>query len=314
MRYFSLLLAICFGLVSCTETETKSSTPESDKPVVFVSVPPYAGLVERVAGDSVEVVSLVGENDDPHTFSPTPKVVASLSGSAVFFTAKLPFEERLLEKLAETNRDLKIVSLVDGLDLRSFAAGEHDHHDHDHEHGEHEHHDHDHSEGEIDPHVWLAPALLIEQINIIENELAGILNTEEEKDQLAANSLSMIFELTSLDKELAITLGPLRGRKFYVFHGAFGYFAESYGLEQKTIQLAGRTPAPKQLAALVNEAKSDGVKVIFVQPQFDTSSAENLAEAIAGSVVPIDPLARDVIANLRDIAGKLGSDSTGSSQ
>lgn len=314
MRHLFPLPAICLALVSCAETETV--VRESGKPVVFVSVPPYAGLVERIAGDSVEVISLVGENDDPHTFSPTPKVVASLSDAGVFFTAKLPFEERLLEKLAETDRDLKVVSLVDSLDLRSFAAGEHDHHhhDHDHDHGDHDHdhdRDHDHSEGEIDPHVWLAPALLIEQINIIENELSGLLASQEEKNALAENSLSMIFELTSLDKELAIALGPLRGKKFYVFHGAFGYFAESYGLEQKTIQLAGRTPAPKKLAALVNEAKADDVKVIFVQPQFDTSSAENLAEAIEGSVVPIDPLARDVIANLRDIAAKLGSDPTG---
>lgn len=305
MRYLVPLLLICLAITSCTESET--SAPKSGKPIVFVSVPPYAGLVERIAGDSVEVISLVDENDDPHTFFPTPKVVATLAGASIYFTAKLPFEERLLEKLSETDADLKVVSLVDGLDLRSFAAGEHDH-EHGHEHGDHDHdHEHEHGEGEIDPHVWLAPALLIEQIETIENELAGILESEEEKEALSEKSLSAIFELTSLDKELAIALGPLRGKKFYVFHGAFGYFAESYGLEQKTIQLAGRTPAPKQLAALVEEAKADGVKVIFVQPQFDTSSAENLAESIGGSVVPIDPLAREVVANLRDIATKLSA-------
>src|SRR5690606_19274344 len=107
MRHLLPLLAAGLALVTCGESETDVQT--DCKPVVFVSVPTYAGLVERVAGDSVEVVSLVGESDDPHTFSPTPKVVAALSDASVFFTAELPFEERLLEKLAETNRNLKIV-------------------------------------------------------------------------------------------------------------------------------------------------------------------------------------------------------------
>lgn len=313
MRLLLPLLSVALFLVSCGENETASVPSATGKPVVFVPVPPYAGLVERIAGDKIEVVSLVGENDDPHTFSPTPKTVAALASAGIYFTADLPFESQLLEKLAEANSDLRIVSLVDGLDRRAFAAGEHDHHDHgddDHDHD----HGHNHSDEEMDPHVWLAPALLIEQINILEASLASLLETPEEKDVLAENSLALIFEITALDKELATALTPIRGKKFYVYHGAFGYFAESYGLEQKTVELSGRSPEPKQLAELVNAAKSDGVKVIFVQPQFDTSSAENLAEAIGGSVVPIDPLARDVIANLKDIAAKLNDGSTGLSQ
>jgi len=310
MRILLPLLTACLFLVSCGENKAPSPT---GKPVVFVPVPPYAGLVERIAGDKVEVVSLVGENGDPHTFSPTPKTVAALASARIYFTADLPFEEQLLKKLAEANTDLRIVSLVDGLDRRAFAAGEHDHHDHGEDDHDHDH-DHDHSDEEIDPHVWLAPALLIEQINILENSLASLLDTPEEKDVLAENSLALIFEVTALDKELATALSPLRGRKFYVYHGAFGYFAESYGLEQKTIELSGRSPEPKQLVDLVNTAKTEGVKVIFVQPQFDTSSAENLAEAIGGSVVAIDPLARDVISNLKDIAEKLNDDPTGISQ
>lgn len=313
MRLLLPLLSVALFLVSCGENETASVPSATGKPVVFVPVPPYEGLVKRIAGDKIEVVSLVGENDDPHTFSPTPKTVAALASAGIYFTADLPFESQLLEKLAEANSDLRIVSLVDGLDRRAFAAGEHDHHDHGDEDHDHDH-GHNHSDEEMDPHVWLAPALLIEQINILEASLASLLETPEEKDVLAENSLALIFEITALDKELATALTPIRGKKFYVYHGAFGYFAESYGLEQKTVELSGRSPEPKQLAELVNAAKSDGVKVIFVQPQFDTSSAENLAEAIGGSVVPIDPLARDVIANLKDIAAKLNDGSTGLSQ
>jgi zinc transport system substrate-binding protein len=48
------------------------------------------------------------------------------------------------------------------------------------------------------------------------------------------------------------------------------------------------------------------VKVIFVQPQFSTKSAEAVARAIGGAVVPLDPTAKDYLANLEIMAEKIG--------
>ncbi|MBU0719371.1 MAG: zinc ABC transporter substrate-binding protein, partial [Planctomycetes bacterium] len=64
-------------------------------------------------------------------------------------------------------------------------------------------------------------------------------------------------------------------------------------------------PTARQLGALIDRAKRSGVKLIFVQPQFDRRYAETVAQAIGGAVVPMDPLAEDYLANLVDLASKI---------
>jgi zinc transport system substrate-binding protein len=98
---------------------------------------------------------------------------------------------------------------------------------------------------------------------------------------------------------------PCNGSRFYVFHPSFGYFASAYGLEQVPVEIDGKSPSPQQLAALITQARSENVKVIFVQKQFPLKSAKAVANAIDGDVVQLNPLAEDVIANLREIAETL---------
>jgi len=88
----------------------------------------------------------------------------------------------------------------------------------------------------------------------------------------------------------------------YVFHPAFGYFADAYGLIQAPVEIEGKEPGARQLAALIDRAKKDKVRVIFVQPQFSSKSAGVVAKAIGGAVVPINPLAKEYLANLESMA------------
>ena len=114
-----------------------------------------------------------------------------------------------------------------------------------------------------------------------------------------------MIEIDSLHHELKQILAPHQGKAFFVYHPAFTHFADAYGLEQKSIEAEGKSPSPKQLMALVKEAKETNVKVIFVQPQIDPSSAQTIADAIGGQVITIDPLAEDVLTNLESIAQTL---------
>ncbi|MBD3314523.1 MAG: ABC transporter substrate-binding protein, partial [Chitinivibrionales bacterium] len=98
---------------------------------------------------------------------------------------------------------------------------------------------------------------------------------------------------------------PLRGRKFFVFHPSFGYFADAYGLKQIAVETGGKEPSARRLANLIDDARQESVKVIFVQPQFSRKAAQAIADAIDGAVVPVDPLAEDYMANLGEIAAKL---------
>jgi len=68
------------------------------------------------------------------------------------------------------------------------------------------------------------------------------------------------------------------------------------------MEIEGKEPGARQLAILIDLAQMDSVRTIFVQPQFSSKSAKAVAEAIGSKVVPLDPLARDYLNNLRDIA------------
>jgi zinc transport system substrate-binding protein len=89
-----------------------------------------------------------------------------------------------------------------------------------------------------------------------------------------------------------------------VFHPAWGYFAHAYGLTQVPVEIEGKEPKPAQLKALIQHAREEGIKVIFVQPQFSSKSAKLVAREIGGEVAFVDPLAEDWSANLREVADK----------
>ncbi|MDA7921662.1 zinc ABC transporter substrate-binding protein [Verrucomicrobiales bacterium] len=311
LNLIPLCLTLLFAALSASCDKTPSvPAPVSGKPTVFVPVAPYAFLVESIGGDFFDVQTLASESDDPHTFSPTPKDVVQLSSAQVYFTAELPFERALLEKLEESKFAPLEINLINGLETLDGSCDHpsqddhsHDDHDHEHSHDDHDHSAHDHSG--LDPHVWLSPAHLIEQVSIISSALRELTDSAEEKEQIDERTLELIFNITATDKELVTALAPMRGETFYVYHGAFGYFARAYGLVQKSVELNGRSPEPKALVNLIEQAKKDEVSVIFVQPQFDSTSAKALAEAIDGKVIPIDPLAKNVLENLISIAEKI---------
>ena len=97
----------------------------------------------------------------------------------------------------------------------------------------------------------------------------------------------------------------MRNRAFFVFHPAWGYFADDFDLRQVPIEIAGREPSESELTAVAREARKLGARTIFVQPQVQSESAAVVAAALGAQVESIDPLARDVEANLRHVATRL---------
>lgn len=272
-------------------------TEETEKLRVFVPVLPYEYLFERVGGDRIEVSAIVQEGGDCHNYSPTPRQIADIARSNLLFAGGLSFEANFYVAVGDGENGPKEFNLLEGLELlegtcgecASAAAGGKEAHAHEHEHEE------------KDAHVWLSPKVLRHQAE----RIAVILKQHLPADAapvIDANLASLKTELDQLDAELGTTLAPKKGRAFYVYHGAFTYFARDYGLVQKAIEIGNRKPSPKQVAAIAKQAKEEGVTTVFVQPQFDQSSAASLAETIGGKVQTLDPLEKDVLGNLRTIA------------
>jgi len=161
-----------------------------------------------------------------------------------------------------------------------------------------EHHGSDY-EGN-DPHVWLS----LNNGKIIARHIYEALAAKapEHSQLFERNYRALIEEIESADRELKQLLAPLEGEILLVFHPAFGYFADEYGLIQEAIETGGSEPTPKQLETLIREAREENIRIIFVQPQFAKKSAETVAAAIEGAVIPIDSLAPDWFDNIKRIA------------
>ena len=277
------LLAVLL-LFGCAE---KQKSGGSWNPVVFVSIQPQSGLAKAIAGDRVEIHTLVGKGQSPHAYEPTARQLTRLGEADALLGIGMPFEKHLLKKIVPLYPDLPIIGTQAGIKLRTMP---HEHH------GEHCTADH----GAVDPHVWLSPANAI----VLAENMAQTLGKIDpgNADKYREHLEKLATELKQLDKDIRDRLAPYAGSRFYVFHPSFGYFADAYGLKQVSVELDGKAPSPRQLVALIEQAKSDDIKVVFVQKQFPADSAKAIALAIDGTVVQLDPLAEDVVANLRLIA------------
>ncbi len=154
-----------------------------------------------------------------------------------------------------------------------------------------------------DPHIWLTPKLLTVQAETITKTLKEI--DPSNADVFQKNFEELKERLKKLDADLHDQLEPMRGKAFFVFHPAWGYFADEYGMAQFAIERVGKDPSDSELTELQEEAKWHGVKVIFVQPQITGSGADAVARAINGRTVELDPLSPEVEKNLRRVADEM---------
>jgi zinc transport system substrate-binding protein len=271
-----------------------SSAETKQKNRILVSIPPLAYFIERIGGDFVEVKVLVQPGQSPETFEPTPKQMTEFSKVDVYIPIGLPFETVLTKKLHELIPESRIIHCLSEIVRNRLIypisqSGKHQ--------------DHNHNHGELDPHVWLDPVISKQICKNICQILKDI--SPEWADYFDIKLQALIDDLDVVNHKIADQLKPYKGREFYVFHPAFGYFAKRYHLIQTAVEFEGKEPSAYRLTELIDRAKKGNIKTIFVQEQFSQKSARSIADAINGTVVPIDPLAPDYINNLLKIAKKL---------
>ena len=291
---------------------------------VFVSIVPQKYFVQQIGKDLVEVQAMVQPGASPATYEPKPKQMADLSKTKVYFAIGVPFENAWLGKIAAANSNMRVVNTDHGIEKIAMTAHHH-HDDHEEEHhdkGEHhgeaehghekgEHHDEDehgkdhHEHTGLDPHIWLSPPLVKIQARTI---LAALQEADPaHRSVYEANFKAFIAQIDQLDADLKKTFAGKKDLQFMVFHPAWGYLAHTYGLMQVPIEIEGKDPKPAQLKKLIQHARENKIKVVFVQPQFSTKSAKLVAREIGGQVAFANPLAEDWMANLRQVADKFQS-------
>lgn len=285
-----LLLAACAALAPAGAVEP---VPGDGMLSVCVSIPPQAWVVRRIGGDTVRIATLAEKGQDPHTFEPTPQQVQRMAGARLYFTIGVPFERVLTRKIQGAGSGLEFVDSAAGIRRRSLGEGEADR---DSSHGE------DHGEGD-DPHVWLSTSNLVRMAGNVASALTRV--APAGAGLFESNRLVFAEELSLVHERLASGLAGMKGRSFYVYHPAFGYFGDEFGLRQKAVEIEGKSPSPRQLSDVITRARRDGVRLILVQPQFNPKTAEVVAGAVGAAVVPVDPMAANVEETLSRLAEHL---------
>ncbi len=292
------LLFVCLWFFWATLAPPTQAFAENGLNVV-ASILPQKYFIQKIGGDRVNVSVMVLPGANPATYEPKPRQMVNLSKARIYFAIGVPFEDNWLPKFSKTNPGMMVVATQSGIKKLPMKSGGH-------------HHDETQNGHEKpvtatkDPHIWLSPPLVTVQAG---NILKGLVKADPEgRIKYEANYKAFLRELKVLDVEIRKDLQTAgQNHRFMVYHPSWGYFAQAYGLEQIPIEMEGKQPSPRKLLELVQEARKDGIKVIFVQPQFSEKSAETIAHAIGGKVVVADPLAEDWKNNLLHVAAKFKS-------
>jgi len=263
---------------------------------VTVSILPQKYFLERIGGEHVIVNVMAPPGADPHTYEPKPDQLVALSKAVAYFSIGVEFERAWLPRITAANSTMLMVDTAQGIERIPLAA----------------HHD-EHAEAltsaaggaqqaaaELDPHIWTSPELARVQAQTIYAALTQV--DPAHQAAYKANLDSFIADIDKLGTDIRATLAGAKSHKFMVFHPSWGYFARDFGLEQIPIEVGGQEPSAAELAALISEARANGIKIIFAQPEFSTRAAETIAREIGGQVLLIDPLAEDWLGNLRQVA------------
>ncbi|MBZ4687905.1 MAG: transporter substrate-binding protein [Clostridiales bacterium] len=301
------VLTILFSGCSTGSTAADKSRPATTeandkKPAVAVSIVPQATFVKAVAGDLVDVVTMIPPGNSPTNYAPSPRELTQLSEASLYFSIGVPTEKaNILPKLADFNKNLKVVDLArhvaEVYPERYFDSAEEQDEPADDHHRE-QVEDHHHSGR--DPHIWLSPKRVQVMVQVIADRLSEI--DPGNKDTYQKNAQSYQELLSQVDRKIKTVLSGVTNKTFLVYHPVFGYFADDYGLKMVAIEKHGKEATIEHMQEVIDLAKQKNIKVIFYQAEIDSKQAQTIAEEIGGKTLQVAPLAPNYIDNLEKIA------------
>lgn len=287
MKQFTIVLILLGFLASCGTQKNKKTEAGAD--VVTVSILPQRTFVEKIAGDDFKINLLIPPGSSPAAYTLLPSQLKDIAKSAIWFRiGYIGFEHSWKDKVAEANKNMKVVNISEGLDLIADEIEQHG--------------DHVHMDG-IDPHTWLSPAMVKEMAKTILDELIKL--KPENAEKYTTNYQKFAEECDALNAELKRKLEPYKGKKFIVFHPSLSYYAREYGLDQYSLETGGKEPTPQHLKSVVDMANSENIHVIYIQSEFDREHARVFADEIDGKIEQVWPLNPEWEENLKSMTDLL---------
>ena len=275
MRKFILALSLC------------ASPVLAQTPSVLTDIPAVHSLVSQVMQGVGDSEILLDKGADPHSFQMRPSQAQALSQADVLFFVGpelTPWLERAIEGVGIKGEAIELLE-VKGTVHREFAEHAKDEAEqHGDEAGGAHHHD------GLDPHAWLTPVNADAWLDAIAAELAAI--DAEHAPLYLANAQQAKARIDLLDTEIIRTLAPMHDTPIIVFHEAYGYFADHFGLTIAGAVSDGdaATPGAARLVALREVIAKSGIACAFGEEQHDPALLEALFTDANISIGVLDPV------------------------
>jgi len=261
MRYIILALSVT-SLTACSPS-TSNNTGQK----ITVTIEPLRYFTEQIAGEKFTVMTMVPSGANPETYEPTPKQMVDLSESALYMkVGAIGFERTWTDKLKANAPQTRFVDTSEGIKPTLTANGI------------------------ADPHTWLS----CRNAKTIAINICDALKQSDAKDStyFKQNLKTLLKRIDRTDKAVATRLKQ-KSKAFLIYHPALTYFAQEYGLRQLSIEEDGREPSAVQLKQVINTARQNHVKIIFIQREFDSRNTDIVARSTGAEKVEINPLSYD---------------------
>ena len=299
-RLFSVFVAFAavFLLTGTAQAEVKVLT--SIKPLQLIA----AAVQDGVAIPEV----LLPPGASPHNYALRPSDVRKVQSVDLLYWIGPDMEGFLPRVLS--GRSLPSVAVQDlpGLKLRHFGADNHSHAE------EADEHDHDHRPGSLDAHLWLSPV----NARVIADKMAADLSAADPANAQRYQSNAKAFDerLGALDQRLKKRLANVEGKPYFVFHEAFDYFEDAYGLKHAGVfaVAAEVQPGAQHVAAMRKRLQEVGKTCVFSEPPLRPRLAETLVAGLPVKLAELDALGGYTPATAQgyeQVLEKLGNDLAG---
>ena len=256
-RLLAVVLIISFlFLCSCGRKEVF----KTDKLKVCTSFYVVCDFVKKVGGDKIEVVNIIPAGVEPHDFEPSPKDLVTLSKADVLFCNGLGMES-WIDKIKNTAGGLRVEEIARGLEVING-----------------------------DPHVWLNPLNVKEELRNIKDVLVEL--DENNREYYEENYNKYAKCITDLDKEYEDRLSNCTKDEIVVTHSAFGYLCYRYGLGQ--VALKGISdddePSIKKMSEVIKFIKENNVRAVFWENEKDKKIVKVIAKETGVSTLKLETL------------------------
>ena len=254
-------------------------------PRVVASIAPVHSLAAAVMGELGEPVQIVRGYGSPHAYQMRPSDAANLRDADLVLWIGPSLEAFLQRPLSARRGDTRVVTLsqTPGLALLTNRRG-----------GVRSDHTGGHDEtGSYDPHIWLDPFNAKLMAGAIATELSTL--DPENSETYQRNLASLSNDIDAMASRIAARLAPVVNEPFVVFHDAFQYFEESFGLNAvgSVTVSPDHMPSALRIKALREEIANSGARCVFREPQFESALVGVLLEDSDARAGVLDPLGTD---------------------